>query len=120
VPVRAEGPNHVWTYDFLKDHCGNGQALRILTLVDEFTRELLAIELKASLGARRVIAVPERAFAEHGPPEWLRPDNEPETIAQVLQLRLVDRGPKSWYIDPGCPCQNPMGRASTAASATSA
>ena len=39
VPVRAERPNHVWTYDFLQDHCANGQALRILTLVDEFTRE---------------------------------------------------------------------------------
>jgi putative transposase len=78
VPVRAERPDHVWTYDFLKDHCANGQALRILTLVDEFTRECLAIEVGASLGARRVIAVLERVFAEHGPPEWLRSDNGPE------------------------------------------
>jgi putative transposase len=45
VPVRAERPNRVWTYDFLKDHCANGQVLRVLTLVDEFTRECLAIEV---------------------------------------------------------------------------
>src|SRR5262245_53376895 len=47
VPVRAERPGHVWTYDFLKDHCADGQALRILTLVDEYTRECLAIEVGA-------------------------------------------------------------------------
>jgi putative transposase len=109
VPVRAEHPNHVWTYDFLKDHCANGQALRILTLVDEFTRECLAIEVGASFGARRVIAVLKRAFAEHGPPEWLRSDNGPEFIAQVLKRWLAERGPKPKYIDPGCPWQNPYG-----------
>jgi putative transposase len=109
VPVRAERPNHVWTYDFLKDHCANGQALRILTLVDEFTRECLAIEVGASLGAQRVIAVLERAFTGHGQPEWLRSDNGPEFIAQVLKRWLVERGPRPWYIDPGCPWQNPYG-----------
>ena len=109
VPVRAERPDHVWTYDFLKDHCANGQALRILTLVDEFTRECLAIEVGASLGARRVIAVLERVFAEQGQPEWLRSDNGPEFIAQVLKRRLAERGPKPRYIDPGCPWQNPYG-----------
>ena len=109
MPVRAERPDHVWTYDFLKDHCANGQALRILTLVDEFTRECLAIEVGASLGARRVIAVLERAFAEQGQPEWLRSDNGPEFIAQVLKRWLAERGPKPRYIDPGCPWQNPYG-----------
>ena len=109
VPVRAERPNHVWTYDFLKDHCANGQTFRVLTLVDEFTRECLAIEVGASLGARRVIAVLERVFAEHGPPEWLRSDNGPEFIAQVLKRWLAERGPKPRYIDPGCPWQNPYG-----------
>ena len=109
MPVRAERPDHVWTYDFLKDHCANGQALRILTLVDEYTRECLAIEVGASIGARRVIAVLGRAFAEQGPPEWLRSDNGPEFIAGVLKRWLAERGAKPRYIDPGCPWQNPYG-----------
>jgi putative transposase len=109
VPVRAEHPDHVWTYDFLKDHCENGQTLRLLTLVDEFTRECLAIEVGGSIGARRVVAVLERAFAEHGPPEWLRSDNGPEFIAEVVKSWLSGRGAKPRYIDPGCPWQNAYG-----------
>jgi putative transposase len=109
VPVRAERPNHVWTYDFLKDHCANGQALRVLALVDEFTREGLTIEVGGSLGARRVIAVLERAFAEQGQPECLRSDNGPEFIAQDLNRLLAERGPRPRYIDPGCPWQNAYG-----------
>jgi putative transposase len=109
VPVRAEHPGHVWAYDFVKDHCENGQALRILTLVDEFTRECLAIEVGGSLGARRVIAVLERSFAEHGPPEWLRSDNGPEFIAEILKVWLAERGARPRYIDPGCPWQNAFG-----------
>jgi putative transposase len=83
--------------------------LRVLTPVDEFTRECLAIEVGGSLGARRVIAVLGRAFAEHGLPEWLRSDNGPEFIALVLKRWLTERGPKPRYIDPGCPWQNPYG-----------
>jgi putative transposase len=109
VPVRAERPGHVWTYDFLKDHCENGQALRILTVVDEFTRECLAIEVGGSFGARRVRAVLERLFAEHNPPEWLRSDNGPEFIALALKAWLAERGSRPRYIDPGCPWQNAYG-----------
>jgi hypothetical protein len=85
VPVRTERPDHVWEYDFLKEHCADGQALRVLPLVDELTRECLAIEVGASLGARRVIAALEQVFAEHGQPEWLCSDNRPEFIAHVLK-----------------------------------
>jgi putative transposase len=109
VPLRAERPGLVWTYDFLKDHCENGQSLRILTLVDEFTRECLAIEVGGSFGSRRVTAVLERVFAEHGPPEWLRSDNGPEFIAVALKEWLAERGSEPPYIDPGCPWQNPYG-----------
>jgi putative transposase len=109
VPVRAERPGHVWTYDFLKDHCADGRALRILTLVDEYTRECLAIEVGSSIGARQVIAVLGRVFAEQGAPEWLRSDNGPEFIAEALKRWLAERGAKPRYIDPGCPWQNPYG-----------
>jgi putative transposase len=101
VPVRAEHPGHVWTYDFLKDYCESGQVFRVLTLVDEFTRECLAIEVGGSLGARRVIAVLERTFAEHGPPEWLRSDNGSEFIAEVLKAWLADRGARPRYTRRG-------------------
>lgn len=109
VPVRAEHPGHVWTYDFLKDLCEDGRSLRILTLVDEYTRECLVIEVGASLGTQRVIVVLGRAFAEHGPPEWIRSDNGPEFIANVLKRWLAERGSKPRYIDPGCPWQNAYG-----------
>jgi putative transposase len=109
MPLRAERPGHVWTYDFLTDHCENGQALRLLTLVDEFTRECLAIEVGRSIAAPRVIAVLERVFAEHGPPEWLRSDNGPEFIASALKAWLAEKGSRPRYIDPGCPWQNAYG-----------
>src|SRR5262249_52347698 len=109
VPVRAERPNHAWTYDVFKDHCANGQALRVLTLVDEYPRECLAIEVGASLGARGGIAVLERAFTEQSPPEWLRSDNGPEFIAQVLKRWLAERGSRPRSIDPGCPWQDVSG-----------
>jgi putative transposase len=81
----------------------------VLTLVDEFTRECLAIEVGGSFDAPRVIAVLEGAFAEHGPPEWLRSDNGPEFIAEVLKSWLAGRGSKPRYIDPGSPWQNAYG-----------
>jgi putative transposase len=109
VPISAERPGHVWTYDLLKDHCENGQAFRALTLVDELTRECLAIEVGRSLAARRVIAVLERVFAEHGSPEWLRSDNGPEFIAEAVKRWLAERGSKPRSIDPGCPWQNAFG-----------
>ena len=72
----------------------------MLTLVDEFTRECLAMEVGASIRDRRVITVLERVFAEHGTPEWLRSDNGPEFIAEVLKTWLADRGAGPRYIDP--------------------
>jgi putative transposase len=106
LPVRAERPGHVWNYDFLNDHCENGQALRIPTVVDEFTRGCLAIQVARSLGARRVRADLERVFAEHGAPQWLRSDNGPEFIALALKAWLSERGSRARYIEPGCPWQN--------------
>jgi transposase InsO family protein len=113
-------PGHVWTYDFLKDHRENGQALRRLTLVDEFTRECLAIEVGGSLGARRVRAVLERVFAEHGLPEWLRSDNGPGFITLALKAWPAQRGSKPRYIDTGCPWQNSCGGALMGGCGTSA
>jgi putative transposase len=81
VPVQAMHPGHVWTYDFLHEHCLNGTPLKVLTVMDEFTREGLALEVATSLPAQRVLAVLEQLVAMHGAPQFVRSDNGPEFIA---------------------------------------
>jgi putative transposase len=108
VPVRAEHPGHVLTYDFLKDHCENGQALRVLT----FRRVHAGVPGDRGRGVHRRPSGrrgPGAAFAEHGPPEWLRSDNGPEFITEILKVWLAERGARPRYIDPGCPWQNVYG-----------
>jgi putative transposase len=109
VPCRAEYPNHVWTYDFIHDACLSGQKLKMLTVVDEFTRECLAIETGTSIRAQRVMDVLEGLFAEHGPPAFVRSDNGPEFIARTLRQWLAEEGTQTLYIDPGSPWQNAHG-----------
>jgi putative transposase len=72
------GPNQVWAYDFVHDTCGNGQTIKALTVIDEWTRESLAIEVDSKLDAARVIRVLERLFETYGAPAVLRSDNGPE------------------------------------------
>jgi putative transposase len=109
VPQQAVFPNHVWTYDFLEDACISGQKLRLLTVVDEFTRECLAIEVAGSFNAPQVIGVLEILLTQHGAPQFLRSDNGPEFIAQALQQWLTDKGIATFYIEPGSPWQNAYG-----------
>lgn len=100
------GPNQVWAYDFTFDRCVNGQTLKSLSIVDEWTREGLAIEVATSLTAERVIAVLERLFAEYGAPQVLRSDNGPEFIARALKIWLLCHHSDTATIDPGKPWQN--------------
>jgi len=99
-------PKHVWAYDFMEDSCVNGRQLRILTVVDEFTRESLETYVDYSIPAAQVIAVLERLFLQHGCPEYLRSDNGPEFIAQAVQEWLGSRQIQTAYIEPGKPWQN--------------
>jgi putative transposase len=105
-PQQAEFPHHVWAYDFLEDAGVNGQKLRLLTIVDEFTRECVAIEVAGSFNARQVIGVLEILIAQQGAPRFLRSDNGPEFMAQALQRWLADKGIGTFYIQPGSPWQN--------------
>ena len=100
------GPNQVWAYDFVHDRCGNGQALKLLTVVDEWTRECLAIEVASSLDATRVIAVLEGLFARYGAPAVLRSDNGPEFIARALRVWALSNRSEIATIEPGKPWQN--------------
>jgi putative transposase len=105
-PLAAAAANSVWAWDFVHDACANGQVLKCLTVVDEYTRECLAIEVASSIRSERVIEVVARLVAARGAPAHLRSDNGPEFVAQALQDWLVEADIKTAYSDPGKPWQN--------------
>lgn len=105
-PLAASAPNQVWAYDFVHDRCANGTALKCLGIVDEYTRECLALEADSRLDAGRVIEVLERTMAQYGTPQYLRSDNGPELVAQAVQAWLADNAVSTAYIEPGKPWQN--------------
>lgn len=104
--LAATGPNQIWAYDFLEDRDAQGRVLRILTVMDEFTREGLAIDVGLSTSAERVVGVMAQVVAIHGAPAYVRSDNGAEFIAIALQLWLRKQGIEPLYIDPGSPWQN--------------
>jgi putative transposase len=105
-PCAAEHANHVWTCDFVHDACENGRKLKMLTVIDEFTRECHRIEVATRLSGRSVLAVMQELFTLHGVPRFLRSDNGPEFIARALKAGLAHSGCGAAYIDPGSPWQN--------------
>lgn len=102
----ASYPGHIWAYDFVEDALADGAPLRILTVMDEFTREGLALDVATTASAERVLGVLTALIAQHGAPEHLRSDNGPEFVATAVQLWLTERGVKTLYIDKGKPWQN--------------
>jgi putative transposase len=105
-PTPPQGPNHVWAVDFVHDHCANGQRLKCLTIVDEWTRECLAIDVAGSLRAGRVVDVLARLASLHGAPRFVRSDNGPEFISKALLRWTTDERIETAFIDPGKPWQN--------------
>ena len=104
--LKAERPRHVWSWDFVEDQTENGSRFRILTLIDEYTRECLATHAAWSIRAVDVITVVEAAIERYGAPEHIRSDNGPEFIAYAIQDWLSDQGVKTLYIMPGSPWEN--------------
>jgi len=102
-------PNHVWAYDFMEDSCLNGRKLRILNIVDEFTKESFETYVDHSISAKKVIDVLEFLFFMHGRPVYLRSDNGPEFIAIAIQNWLKQQNVSTAYIEPGKPWQNGVG-----------
>lgn len=100
---RAERARQVWSWDFVEDQTENGSRFRILTLIDEYTRQSLAVHAAWSIRALDVIAVLEVAIARYGAPEHLRSDNGPEFIAYAIQDWLAEAKIKTLYIRPGSP-----------------
>ena len=105
-PTPATAANHVWAYDFVYDRCANGQQLKCLTVVDEWTRECLAIEVSGSIRSRQVIDVLARLVSVHGAPRRLRSDNGPEFVSRAILRWLSSSDIDTALIDPGKPWQN--------------
>lgn len=105
-PLPPTAMNHVWAYDFVFDTCANGQALKCLTVVDEWTRECLAIDVAGGIRSGRVIEVLTQLVSVHGAPRHLRSDNGPEFVATAILRWLTDAGIETALIDPGKPWQN--------------
>jgi putative transposase len=106
LPCRAERPGQVWAYDFVEDRTVSGMKLRVLTVIDEFTRECIALETEYRMGAAFVASTLLAAFGRRGAPEFVRSDNGPEFIAKHLMRALAGAGVKARHIDPGSPWQN--------------
>lgn len=102
----ASRPNEVWSYDFVSDQTIDGRRLKFLCVVDEFTRECLALEVGRSFRAKEVIAVLAGLIALRGAPAHLRSDNGPEFVAKAVQAWLKAHAVGPLYIAPGSPWEN--------------
>jgi putative transposase len=105
----AEKANQVWTYDFVFDQSLSGKSLKMLTLIDEYTRECLAVEVGVSITSERVKQVLQKVCLEKGFPEMLRSDNGSEFIGQAVNNWLSANEIKPLFIEPGKPWQNGKG-----------
>jgi putative transposase len=106
IRLRPEHPNHVWSYDFVEDRTHDGRKYRMLNVIDEFTRECIAIRVNRKLKAVDVIDVLSDLFILRGVPSHIRSDNGPEFIAKALRDWIAAVGAKTAYIMPGSPWEN--------------
>jgi len=98
--------NHVWAVDFISDSTTDGRKLRFLTVLDEYTREGLAIEAGRTMGAKQVREVLVNLVRQRGAPQFVRSDNGSEFTAKLVQKALEGLGSESAFIAPGSPWQN--------------
>lgn len=106
IRLRPMRRNHVWAYEFAEDRTRDGRKIRMLTVIDEFTRECLAIEVKRRLDSQDVLAVLARLFVSRGVPDHIRSDNGPEFAAKAVCKWLAVMNAKTLYIEPGSPWEN--------------
>jgi len=104
--LRPEYPGHVWAYDFVEERTHDGRKFRILTIIDEASRECLALVVARQLKHEDVLAALAELFIERGPPAHIRSDNGSEFIAAAVQTWLRQIGVKTLYIAPGSPWEN--------------
>ena len=106
IPQKAQAANHVWTVDFVHDRLSHGRSFRMLSVLDEYTRECLSIRVEKSLKSEDVRMTLETLFTDYGKPLYLRSDNGSEFVARCLQGYLAEKGTRPLSIEPGSPWQN--------------
>jgi len=106
VRLRPSWLNHVWSYDFVQDRTHDGRAFRMLTVIDEYTRECLAIQVDRRLRSDDVLHCLAELFTDRGPPDHIRSDNGSEFTATAVRDWLGRVGVKTLYIEPGSPWEN--------------
>ena len=106
VRLRPTHRNHVWSYDFMVDRTQDGRPIKILTVIDEYSRECLAIVVERRLQADDVLSCLTELFVRHGPPEYIRSDNGSEFTARVVRHWLARIGVQTLFIEPGSPWEN--------------
>jgi len=106
VRLRATHRNHVWSYDFLADRMHDGRPIKILTMIDEYTRECLAIVVERRLNSDDVLHCLTELFIQYGAPEYIRSDNDSEFTAKAVRQWLGHIGVRTLYIEPGSPWEN--------------
>jgi putative transposase len=109
VPVAAEYQGHVWTYDIVYDAVSSGRTMKVLTVVDEYTRVALAVHGAHTITARTVKGVLAKLFEQHGAPAVMRSDNGGEFVASEVVDWLEETGTETFHIAPGKPWQNGFG-----------
>ncbi len=103
---RATHLNHVWSYDFVMDLTEDGRRLKMMPIVDEYSRECLTIEVERSITAEDVVSTLASLFRRRGEPTFIRSDNGPEFIAKAIKRWLEVCGVRTLYIEPGSPWEN--------------
>ncbi len=106
IRLRPEHPDHVWSYDFVQHHTHDGRKFRILTILDEYTRQSLAIDVERRLNRESVLDRLTDLFIRRGVPEYIRSDNGSEFTAKIVREWLSAVGVKTLYITPGSPWEN--------------
>lgn len=106
IRLRPCWPNHVWSYDFVVDRLSNGKKIRMLTVIDEYTRKCLSIRVGFNLKSDNVLEVLEDLFIAEGVPGYIRSDNGSEFTAKTLREWLARLKVKTAYIEPGSPWEN--------------
>ena len=106
IRLRPEHKDHVWSYDFVTARTADGRAFRMLTIIDEYTRECLAIPVERRLTSEDVIDQLFNLFILRGIPEHIRSDNGPEFTAKAVRKWLERLGVKTLFIEPGSPWEN--------------
>jgi len=106
IRLRPQQRNHVWSYDFVEAQTHDGRRLRLMTLIDEFTRECLAIRVARRINSFGVLETMADVMLVRGVPEHIRSDNGAEMTAKVVRNWLTQVGAKTLYIEPGSPWEN--------------